>query len=191
MHTNRILFTGILVAYIVFGEREIKLRAERFLSSITNSIEMVLRRNVEVRIILLPETELLSPNQTRQRGVTTSSDTECGSREESENEIPMKRIETIIQEQRLETEMLQRTPGSQGLLKPERNQVLPQEDTNHHHQPKIGSAISSGLNNGVKDLKICEMDEFQGNQTSKRMEHCPVSPSLLHDINFTNNKDNL
>lgn len=147
---------------------------------------MVLRRNVEVRIILLPETELLNPNQTRQRAMTTSS--ECGSGEESENEIPRKRIETIIQEQRLETEWLQRT---QGRLKPERNQVLPQEDTNHHHQPNIGSAISSGLNNEVKVLKICEMGEFQENQTGKRMEHCPVSPSLLHNSNFTNDKDNL
>ncbi|XP_010476500.1 PREDICTED: protein STICHEL-like 1 [Camelina sativa] len=159
---------GILVAYIAFGEREIKARAERFLSSVTNSIEMVLRRNVEVRIILLSETELLTSKQTRQIAVTTSSDTESG------NEIPMKRIEAIIQEQRLETEWLQKTPGSQGRLKPERNQVLPQEDTN-----------------GVQVLKICEMGEFQENQTGKRMEHCPVSPSLLHNSNFTNNKDNL
>ncbi|CAH2037721.1 unnamed protein product [Thlaspi arvense] len=166
---------GILVAYIAFGEREIKLRAERFVSSITNSIETVLRRNVEVKMILLSETELLNSKQTRQTAVATSSDTESG------HEIPMKRIETIIQEQRLETEWLQRTPGSQGRLIPERNQVLPQEDINHHHQP----------NNGVKVLKIREMGELQENQTGKRMEHCPVSPSLLHDSNFTNNKDNL
>ncbi|XP_010496095.1 PREDICTED: protein STICHEL-like 1 [Camelina sativa] len=159
---------GILVAYIAFGEREIKARAERFLSSVTNSIEMVLRRNVEVRIILLSETELLNSKQTRQIAVTTSSDTESG------NDIPMKRIEAIIQEQRLETEWLQKTPGSQGRLKPERNQVLPQEDTN-----------------GVKVLKIREMGEFQENQTGKRMEHCPVSPSLLHNSKFTNNNDNL
>ncbi|KAL9306128.1 Protein STICHEL-like 1 [Arabidopsis thaliana] len=159
---------GILVAYIAFGEGEIKARAERFVSSITNSIEMVLRRNVEVRIILLSETELLNSKQTRQIAVTTSSYTESG------NEIPMKRIEAIIQEQRLETEWLQKTPGSQGRLKPERNQILPQEDTN-----------------GVKVLKICEMGEFQENQSGKRMEHCPVSPSLLHNSNFTNNKDNL
>ncbi|EOA39517.1 hypothetical protein CARUB_v10008136mg [Capsella rubella] len=159
---------GILVAYIAFGEREIKARAERFLSSVTNSIETVLRRNVEVRIILLSETELLNTKQTRQIAVTTSSDTESG------HEIPMKRIEAIIQEQRSETEWLQKTPGSQGRLKPERNQVLPQEDTN-----------------GVKVLKICEMGEFQENHAGKRMEHCPVSPSLLHNSNFTNNKDNL
>lgn len=168
MYTNKILFAGILVAYIAFGEIEIKSRAERFVSSITNSIEMVLRRNVEVRIILLSETELLNSKQTRQIAVTTSSDTESG------NEIPMKRIEAIIQEQRLETEWLQKTPGSQGRLKPERNQVLPQEDTN-----------------GVKVLKIFEMDEFQENHIGKRMEHCPVSPSLLHNSNFTDNKDNL
>ncbi|KAF2557558.1 hypothetical protein F2Q68_00013384 [Brassica cretica] len=175
---------GTLVAYIAFGDREIKLRAEGFVRSITNSIETVLRRNVEVRMILLCETELLSSKQTRQTAVADSSDTESG------HEVPMKRIETIIQEQRLETERLQKTPGSQGLLKPERNQVSPQEDTSyHHHQPNIGSAVSSGLNNEV--LKICKMDEVQENQTCKRMEHCPVSPSILHDSNFTNNKDDL
>ncbi|ESQ35361.1 hypothetical protein EUTSA_v10006609mg [Eutrema salsugineum] len=176
---------GILVAYIAFGEREIKLRAERFLSSITNSIENVLRRNAEVKIILLSKTELLNSKQTRQTTVSTGSDTESG------HENPMKRIEMIIQEQRLETEWLQRTPGSQGHLKPERNQVLPQEDTNHHHQPVIGSTISSGLLNGVKVFRIGEMGELQENQTAKKMEHCPVSPSLLHDSNFINNKDNL
>ncbi|KAG2323768.1 hypothetical protein Bca4012_038051 [Brassica carinata] len=175
---------GILVAYIAFGDREIKLRAEGFVRSITNMIETVLRRNVEVRMILLYETELLSSKQTREAAVAASSDTESG------HEVPMKRIETIIQEQRLETERLQRTPCSQGRLKPERNQVSPQEDPSyHHHQPNIGSAVSSGLNNEV--LKICKMDEVQENQTGKRMEHCPVSPSLLHDSNFTNNKDNL
>lgn len=178
------MFAGTLVAYIAFGDREIKLRAEGFVRSITNSIETVLRRNVEVRMILLSETELLSSKRTRQTAVADSSDTESG------HEVPMKRIETIIQEQRLETERLQKTPGSQGLLKPERNQVSPQEDTSyHHHQPNIGSAVSSGLNNEV--LKICKMDEVQENQTCKRMEHCPVSPSILHDSNFTNNKDNL
>ncbi|KAJ4915762.1 Protein STICHEL-like 1 [Raphanus sativus] len=172
---------GTLVAYIAFGDREIKLRAEGFVRSITNMIETVLRRNVEVRMILLSETELLSSKQTRD---AASSDTESG------HEVPMKRIEIIIQEQRLETERLQRTPGSQGRLKPERNQVSPQEDTScHHHQPNIGSAVPSGLNNEV--LKICKMDEIQENKTCKRMEHCPVSPSLLHDSNFTNNKDNL
>ncbi|CAN8293510.1 unnamed protein product [Cochlearia groenlandica] len=150
---------GVLVAYIAFGEREIKMRADRFLSSITNSIEIVLRRNVEVRMILLSETKLLNSKQTRQTAVTTSSGTE--------------------------SEWLKRTPGSQGRLKPERNQVLPQEETNHYHQTNIGSDVSSGMNNEAKVLKICEK------QTGKRMEHCPVSPSLLHDSNFTNSKDNL
>ncbi|KAK1352126.1 Protein STICHEL like [Heracleum sosnowskyi] len=46
---------GAFVAYIAFTNSNIKLRAERFLSSITNSLEIVLRRNVEVRIVLLPE----------------------------------------------------------------------------------------------------------------------------------------
>lgn len=51
------LLAGVLIAYVAFGDGDIKSRAERFLSSITNSIETVLRRNVEVRIILLPDGE--------------------------------------------------------------------------------------------------------------------------------------
>lgn len=211
------MIAGILVAYIAFGETDIKLRAERFLSSITNSIEMVLRRSVEVKIILLPETELLViPHQTRKpemtnksgnlnaiTGLNAESDLEVGSSEESRSKLPMQRIESIIREQRLETAWLQTadkdTPGSIKRVKPERNQILPQEDT--YRQLNIGSAISSSgltphhwvdeLNNEVKLLKIGDNGELQENLTGKRGEHCPLSPSLLHDTNFGNNKDNL
>lgn len=55
-----VLLAGILVAYVAFGDSNIKSRAERFLSSITNSIEIVLRCNVEVRIILLPDGDVLN-----------------------------------------------------------------------------------------------------------------------------------
>ncbi|OIW00100.1 hypothetical protein TanjilG_26437 [Lupinus angustifolius] len=48
---------GFLVAYVAFGDGHIKRRAKRFLRSITNSMEMVLRHNVEVRMIHLPDGE--------------------------------------------------------------------------------------------------------------------------------------
>ncbi|KAG2261620.1 hypothetical protein Bca52824_068699 [Brassica carinata] len=206
---------GILVAYIAFGETDIKSRAERFLSSITNSMEMVLRRSVEVRIILLPETELLvvprKPEMTNRGGdlnaivgLNAASDVGVGSSEESRSKIPMQRIESIIREQRLETAWLQTadkdTPGSLVGIKPERNQILPQQDA--YRQPNVGSpAISSSgltshhwvdeLNNEVKLLKIGENGELQENLTGKRGDHCPLSPSLLHDSNFGHKKDNL
>lgn len=47
---------GILIAFIAFEDKNIKSRAERFLSSITNSMEIVLRQNVEVRLVLATET---------------------------------------------------------------------------------------------------------------------------------------
>ncbi|CDY17592.1 BnaA06g34110D [Brassica napus] len=206
---------GILVAYLAFGETDIKSRAERFLSSITNSMEMVLRRSVEVRIILLPETELLvvprKPEMTNRggdlnaiTGFNAASDVGVGSSEESRSKIPMQRIESIIREQRLETAWLQTadkdTPGSIIGIKPERNQILPREDA--CRQPNVGSpAISSSgltshhwvdeLNNEVKLLKIGENGELQENLTGKRGEHCPLSPSLLHDSSFGHKKDNL
>lgn len=51
------VLAGVSVAYLAFGDGDIKSRVERFLSSITNAIEIVLGRNVEVRIILLPDGE--------------------------------------------------------------------------------------------------------------------------------------
>lgn len=51
---------GILIAYIAFGDSNKKSRAERFLGSITNSIAIVLKHNVEVRIGLVPEKYLKS-----------------------------------------------------------------------------------------------------------------------------------
>ncbi|CAH8355295.1 unnamed protein product [Eruca vesicaria subsp. sativa] len=202
---------GILVAYIAFGETDIKTRAERFLSSITNSMEMVLRRSVEIRILLLPETELhILPHQTGKPDMSNkggdlnaASDLGVGSSEEGRSKLPMQRIESIIREQRLETAWLQTadkdTPGSLIRIKPERNQIHPQEDT--YRQPNLGSAVSpSGLtshhwgdelNSDVKLLKIGENGELQENLTGRRGEHCPLSPSLLHDSKFGHNKDNL
>lgn len=178
-------------------------------------MEMVLRRSVEVRIILLPETELLVvPRKLEMTnrggdlnaitGFNAASDVGVGSSEESRSKIPMQRIESIIREQRLETAWLQTadkdTPGSIIGIKPERNQILPQEDA--YRQPIVGSpAISSSgltshhwvdeLNNEVKLLKIGENGELQENLTGKRGEHCPLSPSLLHDSSFGHKKDNL
>ncbi|CDY15837.1 BnaC02g34560D [Brassica napus] len=178
---------GILVSYIAFGETEIKTRAERFLSSITNSMEMVLRRSVEVRILLLPETELLvvpyqtgKPDMTNKVGdLHAAPDLGVGNSEEGRSKIPMQRIESIIREQRLETAWLQTadkdTPGLLTRIKPERNQILPQEDT--YRQP---SAL----------LRIGENGEIQENLTG-RGEHCPLSPSLLHDSKFGHKKDNI
>ncbi|KAI3863454.1 hypothetical protein MKX03_005919 [Papaver bracteatum] len=48
---------GLMIASIQFNDEDIKSRAEGFLSSITNSIEVVLRHNVEVKVGLLAEGE--------------------------------------------------------------------------------------------------------------------------------------
>ncbi|XP_076932029.1 protein STICHEL-like [Bidens hawaiensis] len=123
---------GLLVAYIVFRDKDIKSRAERFVSSITNSFEIVLRRNTEVRILLLTDDKPNTGEPTT--GLTqrkTTSMEKCSNQEPSKGSNPVQRIESIIHEQRLETAWLQTaekgTPGSLQRLKPERNQVLPQD----------------------------------------------------------------
>ncbi|KAH0899422.1 hypothetical protein HID58_048990 [Brassica napus] len=198
------LHFSILVDYIAFGETEIKTRAERFLSSITNSMEMVLRRSLEVRILLLPETEpLVVPYQTGKPDMTNkvgdlhaAPDIGIGSSEEGRSKIPMQRIESIIREQRLETAWLQTadkdTPGSLTRIKPERNQILPQEDTYRQPSAVSPSGLNSHhwadeLNNDVKLLRIGENGELQENLTGSS----PLSPSLLHDSKFGHKKDNI
>ncbi|KAJ0078129.1 hypothetical protein Patl1_36655 [Pistacia atlantica] len=113
-------------------------------------------------------------------------------------EIPMQRIESIIREQRLETAWLQTaekgTPGSLSHLRPEKNQVLPQEGI--YQQNHIESILSSGLpsqqwedelNQELKALKLEDERVLQKDQNGKRSDHYPMSPSLLHDSSFMGN----
>ncbi|KAG0458578.1 hypothetical protein HPP92_023444 [Vanilla planifolia] len=51
---------GILIAFIAFADRCVKLRAERYLSSITNSLEKILKCNVEVRLGLIMDDKWIS-----------------------------------------------------------------------------------------------------------------------------------
>ncbi|KAG6780392.1 hypothetical protein POTOM_013249 [Populus tomentosa] len=200
-----VLLAGALAVYVAFEDEDIKARAERFLSSITNSIEIVLRCNVEVRIVLVSDglDSLIYANQSelqeghRQTEATLAIErggkanwsgpsgavvgySDLESQEESaklsrgsfndanageKQEMPMQRIESIIREQRLETAWLQvaekGTPGSLSRLKPEKNQVLPQEDTYQQNQMEsIDSARLSSpkwedeLNHELKVLKM-------------------------------------
>ncbi|XP_044461989.1 protein STICHEL-like [Mangifera indica] len=266
---------GVSVAYLAFGDGDIKSRVERFLSSITNAIEIVLGRNVEVRIILLPDGEAsinseswndlpkdLKQTQTteaieRERKAICSNangnysdldsqlmphklsrgsfnelegkikgsedcsncspfragafqstggslkllaegNSELGGTKERRLEIPMHIIESIIREQRLETAWLQAaekgTTESLSHSRPERNQVLPQED--FHQQNHIESTLSSALpskqlenelHQELKALKLEDESVLHKDQTGKRSDHYPMSPSLLHDSNFMGN----
>ncbi|KAK7292512.1 hypothetical protein RIF29_08293 [Crotalaria pallida] len=233
---------GFLVAYVAFGDGDIKLRAERFLRSITNSMEMVLRRNVEVRIIHLPDGEAESrvnlqglkeaestvANEKEQRGhmngtessasfptlldgnlqsATDSSDIvgEGKGAREKRHDNPMQRIESIIREQRLETAWLQAvekgSPGSLCRLRPEKNQVLPQDGI-YCIEPKESNVDSTrfssqhredDLNNELKILSVKNGRVLQKDQIGRRADRYPMSPSLLHDSNLatSSGKDNL
>ncbi|KAK6121278.1 hypothetical protein DH2020_044981 [Rehmannia glutinosa] len=206
------------VAHIGFGDKNIKTRAEGFLSSITNSFEIVLRHNVEVKMILLPDSMNLE-NKTRSNIAAGNSDLDSrqmepflptpknpntGASKESKSEIPVKRIESIIHEQRLETAWLQAmdkgTPRSMSRLKPERNQVLPQDGAYppNEFEPLDSVDVPSQhwedeLNHEIKALKINDgVAPHQKDQIARRVDHYPISPSLLHNSSFASNfsKDN-
>ncbi|XP_027329415.1 protein STICHEL isoform X2 [Abrus precatorius] len=234
---------GILVAYVAFRDADIKVRAERFLRSITNSMEMVLRRNVEVRIIHLPDGE--GENQVNLLGQKQAESTMAGEKEqrgghmngtesysslpplldgnlqstsgssdilaegngvrERRHDNPMQRIESIIREQRLETAWLQAvekgSPGSLSRLRPEKNQVLPQDGVYCVNQMESmdSTRFSSHQhweddpNNEVKVLSVKNGRVLQKDQIGKRADCYPMSPSLLHDSSLAtiSVKDNL
>ncbi|XP_054777876.1 protein STICHEL-like isoform X2 [Prosopis cineraria] len=222
-----------LVAYVAFGDRDIKIRAERFLSSITNSMEMVLRCNVEVRIIHLLDDEGENLTDIRQAGSTMGSEklrkgshtNEKGSHSrfpplldenlqavigssdsmaertgvrEDEQVIPAQRVESIIREQRLETAWLQAvekgSPGSLSHARPEKNQVLPQE--NVICKDLIESIDSTRFSSQHREddlhheVKVLKVKHGRILQNGAR---CPMSPSLLHGSSLAKNssKDNL
>ncbi|CAK9177829.1 unnamed protein product [Ilex paraguariensis] len=252
---------GGFVAYIAFRDRDIKTRAERFLSSITNSFEIVLQRNIEARIIFLPDgdtsinsanpavlpdslgpklTETNRPINVERKIICNNAkdnseldshpepltlstgsfnDAEAKSAGPSESaaentkltgikdrkpEIPVQRIESIIREQRLETAWLQAVekgiPATMSNLKPERNQVLPQDGIPYHNQIESMNSMDLSsknwqdeLNHEVKLLKINDARCLQKDQLGQRTNHYPMSPSLLHDSGFVANlsKENM
>ncbi|CAN0899435.1 Protein STICHEL [Linum grandiflorum] len=266
---------GVLVVYIAFFNEEIKARAERFMSSITNSIEMVLRRNVEVKLILVSDGNLLlngsfesglragklsearhadkqdskanqsnamdrylelhsqqeslrmsrgefsgpEPESKHKAGEHSKSSTmldgtvqsdalspellpEAGGEDtvlkETVAELPMQRIESIIREQRLETAWLQAaekgTPGTLSRLKPEKNQVLPQEGI-YHNQSQKEKSNSAGLSPHqwedelTHELKVLKMQDAKvviKDQIGRSAGQNPMSPSMLHRNSMVN-----
>ncbi|CAA0814094.1 Protein STICHEL [Striga hermonthica] len=199
---------GGFVAHIGFLDKSIKARAEGFLSSITNSFEIVLRHNVEVQMILLPEsfgekhtesnknTSLPDLPETRQtKPVGPISEIPNTSTAKSEK-FPGKRIESIIHEQRLETAWLQAvdrgTPRSAGArLRPERNQVLPQDGMNESGPLDHVEQWEDELNREIKALKVNEgmVSPHKDQIVARRVDHYPISPSFLHNSSFT--RDNM
>jgi hypothetical protein len=154
---------GVLFACIAFEDSEIKSRAERYLSSITNSLETVLRQNVKVIIGLTPDcsnTGLASrsePGSSFSRGNPNASD---GS-----------------SQKRLENAWLQ--AGISIQPKPEKNQVLPQ-NTGAQSKAQCDEQISCE----IKALKIGEEIVIEQGDNVFLM-----SPSLLHSKNYTTSLD--
>jgi len=269
---NLILFAGALIARIVFEDANVKSRAERYLSSITNSIEIVLQHDVEVRIGLVSEndkerlqslTDSPTSSHTEKDGllaIETNADSSISkvyhnhryniipghprkSLDSSEawpqriteqndsslvqgngfrvacsvmlsegndeasggggrgQEISVLRTHTdSIDEHRLESAWLQASDKNPLELasqsNPNRNQVMPQNGVSceNHKLSSAALAVSSKhwedeLNLGIKALKIRDNQGCHKKQTGGRIDHCAISPSLLHSNGFTANSD--
>ncbi|KAL5704791.1 hypothetical protein ACHQM5_023167 [Ranunculus cassubicifolius] len=190
---------GDLIALVAFENGDIKSRAERFLSSITNSIETVVRRNVEVRLGILPDYELYLKKEMFERETAVERPRKSFNafeatlppldRSAKETAVPLS-VQKIIDEQRLESAWLQSaekgTPTSLNRLKPERNQILPQDGASHQTEQVSSRKWEDELNREIKALKI-------NDTRSRQKDHYPMSPSLLHNRGsaVNGNKDNL
>ncbi|RWW57145.1 hypothetical protein BHE74_00036089 [Ensete ventricosum] len=147
---------GTLIAFIGFKDSIIKSRAQRFLSSITNSMELVLRQNVDVRLGVVPEIHTeglqsmpsLVSNQMekdKQSKVDSVNLSSHSNQERINNNKVLDLYERISEksyeqwppktgpdEQRLETAWLQAAdPRHVNQSKPDMSQVLPQNGVNH------------------------------------------------------------
>lgn len=176
------LYTGGFIAHVAFEDSDIKTRAQGFLSSITNSFEAVLRRNVEVKLSLLEDSlehEPINEIPVNQENKSTCSNVST-SMEDSKSDIPLQKTESVILEQISKNASLQAsdkgTPQSMSNLRPERNQVLPQDE----------------LNDEMTKLNMNDEVAPQKDQVVQNADHCPISPSLLHNTTFGNSvrKDN-
>lgn len=113
-------------------------------------------------------------------------------------EIPIQRADSVIDEQRLETAWLQAaekgTPGSISRLKPEKNQVLPQDGICcPNEMASMMAAVTpkhweDELNHEIKAFKVSNSHRCQ-NQGIKRVDRYPLSPSLLHSNSLATNFD--
>jgi hypothetical protein len=150
---------GVLFACIVFEDDEIKSRAERYLSSITNSVETVLRQNVKVIIGLASD----------------SSNTGLASRSEPSTSFSRGNPNTSdgSSQKRLENAWLR--AGMSIQPKPEKNQVLPQ-----NIGAQLVAQCDEQISCEIKALKIGEDIVIEQGDNVFFM-----SPSPLHSKNGT------
>ncbi|XP_074555911.1 protein STICHEL-like [Curcuma longa] len=225
---------GTLVVFISFENDRIKTRAERFLSSITNTFEIVLAKNVEVRMGLLPKNidedfsesptrnstrkgssnkvelgTLRGPNKGRLIGTSYLSantiehsdvmqqaaeklETTEGFRVPAEGKYgsEQRSQKAITDEQRLERAWLHAaekcTPEFIGHLKPEKNQIRPQNSVTGQNNIQALIALDVTSKNRIKEqdyeihaLKICDAEDCDEEQTTGAKQYA-FSPSLLH-----------
>ncbi|RWW19869.1 hypothetical protein GW17_00016048 [Ensete ventricosum] len=189
---------GTLIAFIGFKDSIIKSRAQRFLSSITNSMELVLRQNVDVTLGVVPEIHTeglqsmpsLVSNQMekdKQSKVDSVNLSSHSNQERINNNKVLGPPKTGPDEQRLETAWLQAAdPRHVNQSKPDMNQVLPQNGVNHQcvKQSSIVTAKSikhwdDELDHEVRYSKVSATGGHNKKQI-ERVDHYATSPSLLH-----------
>ncbi|MCL7035248.1 hypothetical protein MKW94_017996 [Papaver nudicaule] len=118
-------------------------------------------------------------------------------RPERKQDTPPQRAENIIEERRMESAYLKTAErgSSESLsrLKPEKNQILPEDDIYGHNQAvKVAVGISSQNWDAELNHELNGGRRFPKEQGGQRFDCWPMSPSLLHDNSLSRSrKENL
>ncbi|XP_051144989.1 protein STICHEL-like [Andrographis paniculata] len=175
---------GRLLVHIAFVDKSIKLRAEGFLSSITNSLEVVLQQSVEVRIALLPEPTHRSQSDKDESIVSVS---DAGDPDPNTCHGPMQaRIDSfsMVHQHRMETAWKQavaKKPETDHILCRDhvplqsRNSTDVRPSQNHWEDELCHELNALKLNNGIVS------------RMARRLDQAPIPPCSLHSSSFASN----
>ncbi|XP_073287607.1 protein STICHEL-like isoform X1 [Primulina huaijiensis] len=147
-------FKGGFVAYVAFQDSAIKTRAEGYLSSIANLFQIVLQHNVEVEIILLPDS--LGQKQIKKYIFTTpKKKLTCSKRTESNSGLnfeSLKLEELIYNECKVnQTRQFESAKGNdKSSTSRESKLLLPmQRIESIMRDPRLESALSQAMETGI------------------------------------------
>ncbi|KAJ0969377.1 hypothetical protein J5N97_022254 [Dioscorea zingiberensis] len=203
---------GISTAIIAFKDGNTKSKADRFLSSITNSFSMVLGHTVEVRIGLLhehhqkaqsSESDMLAdlnqpldkerrPEIGHRESVYYSSDTRQRAKERDEKRLatdegfPMQNMSILSSEANIEPAFY---------LKPQNKATLQNGAISQFQRGSSGpKSVSSrlweeDLIHEIEELKIDDSEVLKRERVRRMVDHYPISPSILHTYNLNTNFD--
>lgn len=184
------MLTGGFIAHIAFEDSNIKRRAEGFISSITNSFEVVLRCNVKVLITLLQES--LHHKLINEIPITMGNKSTCSNATGDNSYLDLHQDRSNISRQGFDVSKSHQKNAKESVSgnaaedtksdiplrktesiihsRLERNQALPQDGIGLTKSPDVDELILETTTLKMKDGMAPQKDEVV-----KKMDHCSNS----------------